>query len=74
MGTSLRSRLRRGIRWAGALSIEAAEQACGPAGGRILEVGVGTGISGICAEKPVGWHRSVRTHAAKGTERVAEQG
>ena len=26
-------------------SIEAAEQACGPAGGRILEVGVGTGIS-----------------------------
>src|SRR5215510_5604721 len=26
-------------------SIEAAEQACGPTGGRILEVGVGTGIS-----------------------------
>jgi len=26
-------------------SIAAAEQACGPAGGRILEVGVGTGIS-----------------------------
>jgi phosphatidylethanolamine/phosphatidyl-N-methylethanolamine N-methyltransferase len=26
-------------------SIEAAEQACGPAGGRILEVGEGTGIS-----------------------------
>ncbi len=26
-------------------SIKAAEQACGPAGGRILEVGVGTGIS-----------------------------
>ena len=26
-------------------AIEAAEQACGPAGGRILEVGVGTGIS-----------------------------
>lgn len=26
-------------------SIEAAEQACGPSGGRILEVGVGTGIS-----------------------------
>jgi phosphatidylethanolamine/phosphatidyl-N-methylethanolamine N-methyltransferase len=26
-------------------AIEAAEQACGPSGGRILEVGVGTGIS-----------------------------
>src|SRR5499427_6127818 len=26
-------------------AIESAEQACGPAGGRILEVGVGTGIS-----------------------------
>jgi phosphatidylethanolamine/phosphatidyl-N-methylethanolamine N-methyltransferase len=26
-------------------AIEAAERACGPAGGRILEVGVGTGIS-----------------------------
>ena len=57
-------------------SIMAAEQACGPSGGRILEVGVGTGISlpdyarrnaivGVDLSEPM---------LRKAQERVAEQG
>ncbi len=57
-------------------SIAAAEQACGPGGGRILEVGVGTGISlpdyartnrlvGVDLSEPM---------LRKAQERVAEQG
>ena len=57
-------------------AIEAAEQVCGPAGGRILEVGVGTGLSlpeynhrnrivGIDLSEPM---------LRKAHERVADQG
>ena len=49
-------------------SIAAAEQHLGPAGGRILEVGVGTGISllSYSAQQPPRRHRHLGADAAQG--------
>ena len=57
-----------------AAAIAAADAFCGPAGGRILDVGVGTGISlpAYRSREPAGRRRSVRADAAQAVERVAE--
>ena len=64
--------VRRGVETGRRAAIAVAQQACGEQDGRILEVGVGTGISlPTIQKKPACRHRSLRADVSNDHERVA---